>query len=169
MRTFFLQIPKMFIRFGFLHKNHLIAFLWTNRMQYRKSGAKSIKQLKVFPQFLKTLWWKKVVLRKRMLENCSECSFHNRLEKFLRNVWILLDQTRTPQLQIGNPVEISFVKNWRSFRSIYKKKMKILNISQIRPFFAQYPERIFWSNQFSPIVSLETWNAVWQLFWEFLK
>ena len=91
---------------------------------------------------------KKTCLEKKHPEKFLTMQFSQSPRNLSEKVWNLPQQTRTPRLQIRNPVDIFFVKNWWSSRSFFKKKN--LKFSQIRPFFAQYPEWTFLKQSILP-------------------
>ena len=115
-----------------------------------------------FRNFWKPFWWKKSCLEKKHPENLLRMQFSQSPRIFSEKVWNLPDQTRTPRLQIRNPVDIFFVKNWWSSRSILKNR--IWNFHRSDRFLLNIQSGLFSSNQFSLIVSLEMWNAVFKTF-----
>ena len=117
---------------------------------------------KFFRKFWKPFWWKKSCLEKKHPEKLLRMQFSQSPWLFSEKIWNLPDQTRTPRLQISNHVDIFSVKNWWSSRSILKKRIWIFHRSD--RFLLNIQSGLFSSNQFSLIVSLEMWNAVFKTF-----
>ena len=91
-RNFFIQTSKKLVRLYFLQKNHFKLFLWTNRMQFRQSGGKCIKRLKVFPQIPKTVLMKKIL----SLEKASRKTPQNEVFTIASNFfWESLKSSRS--------------------------------------------------------------------------
>ena len=126
--------------------------------------AESISNVwRFFRKFWKPFWWKKSCLEKKHPEKLLRTQFSQSPRIFSEKVWNLPDQTRTPRLEIRNPVDIFFVKNWWSSRSILKKK-RIWKYHRSERFLLNIQSGLFSNNQFSLNVSLETWNAVFKIF-----
>ena len=91
----------------------------TSNFSSRQMGCSFVNQAesisnvwRFFRKYWKPFWWKKSCLEKKHPEKILRMQFSQSPRIFSEKVWNLPDQTRTPRLQIRNPVDIFSVKNW---------------------------------------------------------
>ena len=162
-KVFYSHFEKKLVdKLDFLQKNNFKLFLWTKRMQFRQSGGKSIKRLKVFPQTLKT------VLMKNTLswEKASWKAPMNAVSTIASNIfWESLKSSRS-----NSDTSIANTQHCRHF---FCQKLVIVLLNFKKKEFESFKDptvfcsisRVdFFEAINSLIVSLEMWNAVFKTF-----
>ena len=105
-RTFFIQTSKKIVRLHFLPKNHSNCSSAQRVCSFVNQAEILLNFWRFFRKFLKQSWWKKSCLEKKHPEKFLRMQFSQSPRKFSEKIWNLPDQTRTPRLQIRNPVDI---------------------------------------------------------------
>ena len=110
-------------------------------MQFRQSGGKYIKRLKVFSQILKTVLMKKFLSWEEASWKTPQNAVFTIAPKIFRED--LKPSRSNSDTSIANTQTCRHFFCYNLVIVSLNKKKEILKFSQIRPFFAQYPKWTF--------------------------